>query len=378
MKNLFIITEDEKKRILGLHEDATKRQYLSEQYNPNTEVLVVGTGDQPSVVFNKQTKKAVRFGNPTSDTKVRLSNDKNRQEGETYAKDPSIISQYKFAVTNKKIPTDAQIATLTKTITNTGLTNPVQKRTFPTSIEQLTQKGYYLRKGDKGPLVKTIQTKLLDAGEDVSLTSVFDDMTKKAVMSFQTKNNLISPRTKQPDGIVGPNTWGILSKVVRQDSPVKDTEPLKLISPSNVPADYGKTNQGVSNPNQTSEEYVEGGKYKYVFIDKNKNSEVTIPNVFVDRGTIPQTRNEYPSSGVITVVRIKEGGVLYSLFPSYHGGNGYYLDLEPDKNTPNIFNNEHLYDSDLKVKLIPKSKPIRSTGRGSGLASMEFDQFNQP
>ena len=31
MKNLFVITEEERKRILGLHESATKRQYLGEQ-----------------------------------------------------------------------------------------------------------------------------------------------------------------------------------------------------------------------------------------------------------------------------------------------------------------------------------------------------------
>jgi len=33
MKNLFIINEEEKNRILNLHETATKRHYLSEQIN---------------------------------------------------------------------------------------------------------------------------------------------------------------------------------------------------------------------------------------------------------------------------------------------------------------------------------------------------------
>jgi hypothetical protein len=46
MKNLFIISEDERKRILGLHENATKRQYLNEEY------------------FNRQ----VRFWEPLSQT----------------------------------------------------------------------------------------------------------------------------------------------------------------------------------------------------------------------------------------------------------------------------------------------------------------------
>ena len=33
MKNLFTINEEEKNRILNLHETATKRHYLSEQKN---------------------------------------------------------------------------------------------------------------------------------------------------------------------------------------------------------------------------------------------------------------------------------------------------------------------------------------------------------
>ena len=31
MKNLFIISEEEKERILNIHESATKRQYLKEE-----------------------------------------------------------------------------------------------------------------------------------------------------------------------------------------------------------------------------------------------------------------------------------------------------------------------------------------------------------
>jgi hypothetical protein len=50
MKNLFIITEEERKRILSLHENATKRQYLGE---------AKVTGDQFSgrnIQFDKETK----------------------------------------------------------------------------------------------------------------------------------------------------------------------------------------------------------------------------------------------------------------------------------------------------------------------------------
>jgi hypothetical protein len=44
MKNLFLINEEEKDRILGLHENATKRQYLSEQ-----PTLDFGQPSQPEV-----------------------------------------------------------------------------------------------------------------------------------------------------------------------------------------------------------------------------------------------------------------------------------------------------------------------------------------
>jgi hypothetical protein len=37
MRNLFLINEDEKNRILNLHENATKKQYLTEQTNTTTE-----------------------------------------------------------------------------------------------------------------------------------------------------------------------------------------------------------------------------------------------------------------------------------------------------------------------------------------------------
>lgn len=222
MKNLFIITEEERKRILGLHESATKRQYLSEQW-PKGQLFRKGgmEGGRTDVV--DATGKQVRIAS---------GNDFDL---------PIYGSQAPIGGTVKK-----------------GVADPNQ-RTVPTSTNQLTQKGYYLRKGDKGPLVKTIQTKLLDAGEDVALTSIFDDMTKKAVMSFQTKNNLVNPKTKQPDGIVGPKTWALLSKAKMQNMTPREAEPLKTIAPSNVPADYGKTTQGVADVNKTPVNATRGG-----------------------------------------------------------------------------------------------------------------------
>lgn len=107
MKNLFMLNEDEKSRIISLHETATKRYYLSEQYDPTTQVMVVGDGNQPSVIFDKKTKKALRLADIVNDVKVRLdtTNPQNRSDGETLAKDPVVNCQFnKIASTNTMIP----------------------------------------------------------------------------------------------------------------------------------------------------------------------------------------------------------------------------------------------------------------------------------
>ena len=107
MKNNFNILNEEKSRIISLHETATKRYYLSEQYDPTTQVMVVGSGTQPSVIFDKKTKKALRLADIVNDVKVRLdtTNPQNRSDGETFAKDPVVNCQFnKIASTNTMIP----------------------------------------------------------------------------------------------------------------------------------------------------------------------------------------------------------------------------------------------------------------------------------
>lgn len=52
MNNLFILNEDEKKRILNLHESATKRQYLNEQG------VAFNTTDQSTSSYSQQENNA--------------------------------------------------------------------------------------------------------------------------------------------------------------------------------------------------------------------------------------------------------------------------------------------------------------------------------
>jgi len=122
-----MLNEDEKSRIISLHETATKRYYLSEQYDPNTQVMVVGDGNQPSVIFDKKTKKATGLADPVKDGKIRLdtTNPQNRSDGETFAKDPVVNCQFnKIASTNTMIP-ESEIQKCLANKTNT------KKNTLP-------------------------------------------------------------------------------------------------------------------------------------------------------------------------------------------------------------------------------------------------------
>ena len=62
-----------------------------------------------------------------------------------------------------------------------------------------------LRKGAKGEIVEKLQGRLKAHGAELKIDGDFGEMTKNAVVLFQTMNDL--PR----DGIVGPQTWKALS-----------------------------------------------------------------------------------------------------------------------------------------------------------------------
>lgn len=70
-------------------------------------------------------------------------------------------------------------------------------------IKILEQTFQTLRSGSRGPLVKQAQALL--GMPDADQTSVFDEKTRQAVISFQQQQKL------NPDGIIGPQTWGRLS-----------------------------------------------------------------------------------------------------------------------------------------------------------------------
>jgi len=60
-KNLFLITEEEKNRILGMHMKATKSQYLSEQEVPATPAPASTTPATPAPAANTEQAKILTF-----------------------------------------------------------------------------------------------------------------------------------------------------------------------------------------------------------------------------------------------------------------------------------------------------------------------------
>lgn len=63
-----------------------------------------------------------------------------------------------------------------------------------------------LRKGSKGHSVKTAQTLLKNKGYEIIPDGDFGPETEEAVKAFQRANKLVE------DGVIGPETWGVLSK----------------------------------------------------------------------------------------------------------------------------------------------------------------------
>lgn len=74
-----------------------------------------------------------------------------------------------------------------------------------------------LRFGSQGDAVRELQTRLNEEGEALAVDGIFGPLTRGAVVGYQTKNGL------DPDGIVGPKTWGKLDEP-KPDQPKKAKE----------------------------------------------------------------------------------------------------------------------------------------------------------
>ena len=101
---------------------------------------------------------------------------------------------------------------------------PVPPSPFPT--ETCDPGASLIREGSRGPLVERLQRLLIERGFDPGVVDgIFGPNTKRAVVAFQTSNGL------DPDGIVGPLTWGKLCSTTPILTPSTST---KVMGPTFV------------------------------------------------------------------------------------------------------------------------------------------------
>ncbi len=252
MEKRFIITKEEKNRILEMHKNATKKNYLFEQ-DAATDVTAKGYSTY-SANINNYPECIKMMGKPTKVKEEQLREfthgvmGTGRLKGYTFFPFP-VGDENKWtpdksnqASFNK--PGSYDVQSRIKYSCKSGMIEVEGKiyppSRIPTTIDQLAKGGFYLRQGDKGPIVERIQSQLQASGELVKTTSVFDADTTAAVKSFQTKNQL------KPDGIVGKNTWEKLSKVSAE---IKTAQPKTITKvDSNAPQQTVQTRYGMVGP----------------------------------------------------------------------------------------------------------------------------------
>jgi len=203
MNRSFIITEEERKRILNLHETATKKQYLvlkeqaQEPVLPNETTIegdlngtfksvpcvtkkgwLRGADEDGNIFYNPKGSKYIYYeGNGNGITPLYV------QTGETLSQ-----SKYVRDYTCKERP----------------FTQPAQTE------EELTSGKKTLTLNDNSPMVTTLIQKLKNAQQlpqEKEEGTKFDKVVRDAVIKFQKVNNL------KPDGVVGKKTWTRLSEL---------------------------------------------------------------------------------------------------------------------------------------------------------------------
>lgn len=82
--------------------------------------------------------------------------------------------------------------------------------------------GHLVRRGDRGPEVRWVQTRLTAHGHRLDVDGDFGPITESAVRAFQKARGL------EVDGIVGPQTWAALSSNPTPPAPAGPSRILRL------------------------------------------------------------------------------------------------------------------------------------------------------
>jgi len=223
MHNSFNITEEESRRILGIHENATKNSYLK---------ILIEQAEDPTVPTAEILKSDAQttFSACTCVTKMGWKRGKD-STGYPYYLNPNNKKAY-FPMNDNtcaifKTPEDS---TKEKVFNckQRPFVKPAQK------LDDLTSSGSTLQLGDKSPAVQLIQQFLKDIGklpETFTTSEKFDKETQKAVIAFQKEKKL------RVDGVVGKNTARALmaaNTVTIEKKPIDLSAELKKYNTSDT------------------------------------------------------------------------------------------------------------------------------------------------
>jgi hypothetical protein len=221
MKKLYFLNEEESKRILNLHKDATKKQYLKEDDGQLYKQFAIdGSGNINIVDASGKTK---RMYNPSTDENL-----------PTYNENPTNVYTPGRPTEIKPTVTDSTVTNKTK---EQSKTNPLV-----TKIQQsLKEKGIYLGNSGKGDGVDGILGKLtlngilsaLGGGTTVEKTTKTEiepeTMDRKEVSLKQEPNPELelkqtTPSTPTPAAEIKVATETQPGKTPVASTPVKDDE----------------------------------------------------------------------------------------------------------------------------------------------------------
>jgi hypothetical protein len=271
MKNRFIIDDTERQSILEMHRRAILKETINEQSvpkgwekypcvpkHPNAKPVGEGYSINGGMYYKDGTK-IYKPGKTEMDTietttytcddpvfKVQTNPKTNNQTQtvpsgwEKYpcvprhpkAKQSTAGSDIVYFIPNNKGTVDTYYPYGTKIdMAQGGVTvsftckDPIfqGERKFPKTEEDLLKPGYYLKVGDRGPLVQKLQKLLYNAAEGYAtqlstnknkkpnftpFDGIFGPTTKSVVQEFQKDEQL-----KSVNGIVGPETWNKLKDI---------------------------------------------------------------------------------------------------------------------------------------------------------------------
>ena len=141
------------------------------------------------------------------------------------------------------------------------------QRKFPKTEEDLLKPGYYLKVGDRGPLVQKLQKLLYNAAEGYAtqlstnknkkpnftpFDGIFGPTTKAVAQEFQKDEQL-----KSVNGVVGPETWNKLKGIrLKYDWDVANQTTIDTENNNKISKIQSKTATSVSpptEPNTTSQ-----------------------------------------------------------------------------------------------------------------------------